>query len=86
MPHRAAEQTTVLKTLLVLHCCPAAAEILEGVLPQAFHSRLAFLSGPSFAAEVAQQLPTVVTIAAKVSLQADPSQPIARGPTAALTL
>lgn len=41
------------------------AEILEGVLPPAFHSRLAYLSGPSFAAEVAQQLPTVVTIAAK---------------------
>lgn len=46
--------------------CPAAAEILEGVLPASFHSRLAYLSGPSFAAEVAKQLPTVVTIAAKV--------------------
>jgi glycerol-3-phosphate dehydrogenase (NAD(P)+) len=47
--------------------CPAAAfEILERVLPKQLHSRLAFLSGPSFAAEVAQGLPTVVTIAAKV--------------------
>lgn len=45
---------------------PAAAEILEGALPQSFHSRLAYLSGPSFAAEVARELPTVVTIAAKV--------------------
>jgi glycerol-3-phosphate dehydrogenase (NAD(P)+) len=46
-------------------CC-SAAEILEGALPPAFHSRLAYLSGPSFAAEVARELPTVVTIAAKV--------------------
>jgi glycerol-3-phosphate dehydrogenase (NAD(P)+) len=46
--------------------CPAAAEILEGVLPPSLTSRLAYLSGPSFAAEVAQELPTVVTIAAKV--------------------
>jgi len=70
----AAEQTIVLMALVVLRCRPAAAEILEGVLPPAFHSRLAYLSGPSFAAEVAQQLPTVVTIAAKVSPQANPSQ------------
>lgn len=41
------------------------AEILEGVLPPSLTSRLAYLSGPSFAAEVAQELPTVVTIAAK---------------------
>ena len=27
-------------------------QVLERVLPEAFHSRLAFLSGPSFAAEV----------------------------------
>lgn len=50
---------------LRIPCC-AAAEILEGVLPASFHSRLAYLSGPSFAAEVARELPTVVTIAAKV--------------------
>lgn len=51
--------------MLCVVCC-AAAEILEGALPPAFHSRLAYLSGPSFAAEVARELPTVVTIAAKV--------------------
>jgi hypothetical protein len=47
---------------------PAAAEILEGVLPPGLSSRLAYLSGPSFAAEVAQELPTVVTIAAQVCI------------------
>lgn len=40
-------------------------QVLERVLPPAFHSRLAFLSGPSFAAEVARGLPTVVTIASR---------------------
>lgn len=39
------------------------AQILSRVLPASFHSRLAYLSGPSFAAEVARGLPTVVTIA-----------------------
>lgn len=41
-------------------------EILSRVVPERLHSRLAYLSGPSFAAEVARGLPTVVTIAAKV--------------------
>eukprot|EP00877_Chromochloris_zofingiensis_P015072 jgi/Chrzof1/9819/Cz04g17090.t1 len=40
-------------------------EILSRVVPERLHSRLAYLSGPSFAAEVARGLPTVVTIAAK---------------------
>lgn len=40
-----------------------AAQILSRVLPASFHSRLAYLSWPSFAAEVARGLPTVVTIA-----------------------
>lgn len=55
--------------IIIITCAAAAAaaaEILEGVVPAAFRSRLAYLSGPSFAAEVAKQLPTVVTIAAKV--------------------
>ncbi|KAK9846407.1 hypothetical protein WJX81_003265 [Elliptochloris bilobata] len=39
-------------------------QILMRVLPPALHERLAFLSGPSFAAEVAAGLPTVVTVAA----------------------
>lgn len=41
-------------------------EILHRILPQRFHSQLAYLSGPSFAKEVADGLPTVVTIAASV--------------------
>jgi len=40
-------------------------EILHRVLPPPFHGRLAFLSGPSFAAEVARGLPSAVTIAAR---------------------
>ena len=39
------------------------ADILARVLPPAFHPRIAFLSGPSFAAEVAAEAPTAVTIA-----------------------
>jgi glycerol-3-phosphate dehydrogenase (NAD(P)+) len=40
------------------------ADILARVLPAAFQHRVAFLSGPSFAAEVAAEAPTAVTIAA----------------------
>lgn len=40
-------------------------QILQRVLPQPLHARLAYLSGPSFAAEVARELPTVVTIASQ---------------------
>jgi glycerol-3-phosphate dehydrogenase (NAD(P)+) len=39
--------------------------ILKRVLPARLHSRLAFLSGPSFAAEVAKNNPTAVTIASE---------------------
>ena len=38
-------------------------EVFRDVLPKPFHSRLCFLSGPSFAKEVAQKLPTAVTLA-----------------------
>ena len=38
-------------------------EIFKDVLPQEFHSRLCFLSGPSFAKEVAQKMPTAVALA-----------------------
>jgi len=38
-------------------------EILKSVLPEAYHPNLAFLSGPSFAKEVAQKLPTAVSVA-----------------------
>ena len=37
--------------------------VLHEVLPAKFHDRLAFLSGPSFAKEVAQRLATVVVVA-----------------------
>lgn len=40
-------------------------EILEVELPEHARSKLAFLSGPSFAKELAQKLPTGVVIAAK---------------------
>jgi len=38
-------------------------EIFKDVLPKEFHSRLCFLSGPSFAKEVAQKMPTAITLA-----------------------
>lgn len=38
-------------------------EVLEDCLPEVFHPYLAVLSGPSFAKELVQRLPTVVTIA-----------------------
>jgi len=39
-------------------------DLLKELLPSSFHGRLAFLSGPSFAREVARKLPTAVTVAA----------------------
>ena len=38
-------------------------EVLKDVLPEKFHHRLCFLSGPSFAKEVAQKIPTAITLA-----------------------
>lgn len=46
-------------TLMTMH------EVLLDVLPQRFHRDLAFLSGPSFAIDVAEQMPTAVTVAAE---------------------
>lgn len=40
-------------------------EVLREVLPQALHQRLVFLAGPSFAREVAQDLPTAVVVAGR---------------------
>lgn len=40
-------------------------EVLEDVLPTTLHPQLTFLSGPSFAKEVARGLPTAVTIAGR---------------------
>jgi glycerol-3-phosphate dehydrogenase (NAD(P)+) len=39
--------------------------VLEEVLPEMHHPRLTYLSGPSFAHEIAHRKPTVVTIACK---------------------
>jgi len=54
--------------------------ILEDVLDAEHHPRLVALSGPSFAAEIAQQRPTVVTLACReeayaISVQATLSSP-----------
>ena len=39
-------------------------EVFKDVLPTEFHDRLCFLSGPSFAKEVARKMPTAVALAA----------------------
>jgi glycerol-3-phosphate dehydrogenase (NAD(P)+) len=39
-------------------------EVLQSCLPEGFHPYLAVLSGPSFARELAQRIPTAVTVAA----------------------
>jgi len=38
-------------------------EVFRDILPKEFHDRLCFLSGPSFAKEVAQKMPTAVALA-----------------------
>jgi glycerol-3-phosphate dehydrogenase (NAD(P)+) len=38
-------------------------EVFRDTLPKPFHNRLCFLSGPSFAKEVAQKMPTAVSLA-----------------------
>ncbi|MCP4500038.1 MAG: NAD(P)-dependent glycerol-3-phosphate dehydrogenase [Deltaproteobacteria bacterium] len=40
-------------------------DILKDVLPDTAHERLSYLSGPSFALELAKRLPTAVTVAAE---------------------
>lgn len=40
-------------------------EVLEAVLPPALHQRLSYLSGPSFAREVAAGMPTAVVVASR---------------------
>lgn len=40
-------------------------EVLRETLPRRLHDRIAVLSGPSFAAEVARKLPTAVVVAAQ---------------------
>ena len=45
-------------------------EVLRESLPEHHHSRLVFLSGPSFAREIADQKPTSVTLACEVETYA----------------
>lgn len=47
------------------HTLSTMSEVMEEILPQDFHHRTAFLSGPSFAREVAQELPTAVSVASR---------------------
>jgi glycerol-3-phosphate dehydrogenase (NAD(P)+) len=51
-------------------------EVLEQVLPSEYHPYLAYLSGPSFAKEVAQELPTAVTVAGRSEETAKRAQEI----------
>lgn len=46
-------------------------EVFRDVLPRSFHAQLAFLAGPSFAKEVALDLPTAVVVASRFSEVAD---------------
>ncbi len=49
-------------------------EVLQSCLPPRLHDQVAVLSGPSFAKEMVQKMPTVVTIAAKVESTAARAQ------------
>jgi glycerol-3-phosphate dehydrogenase (NAD(P)+) len=49
-------------------------QILESVLPPNFHAQLTYLSGPSFAREVAQGIPTAVLVASRSTTYAEAAQ------------
>jgi glycerol-3-phosphate dehydrogenase (NAD(P)+) len=51
-------------------------EIFKDVLPKAFHNRLCFLSGPSFAKEVARRMPTAISLASSRPLLAKKAQEV----------
>lgn len=55
-------------------------EVLEDVLPMRFHPMLAFLSGPSFAKEVSEKLPTAVSVAARYERVAEQVQGMMAAP------
>jgi len=55
--------------------------VLEEALPDTLSRRVAVLSGPSFAREVAQGMPTAVTAAAREILVAEELQRLFNGPT-----
>jgi glycerol-3-phosphate dehydrogenase (NAD(P)+) len=55
-------------------------QVFEDVLPEEFHPRVVYLSGPSFAREIAQHKPTAVTVASRelsyaISVQSSLSTP-----------
>jgi glycerol-3-phosphate dehydrogenase (NAD(P)+) len=56
-------------------------EVLEDVLPIVYHPMLVFLSGPSFAREVALMRPTAVSVAARYERVALTAQRLLSGPT-----
>lgn len=49
-------------------------EVLEDVLPMVYHPMLAFLSGPTFAREVAQNVPSLASVAARFEKVAEDVQ------------
>jgi glycerol-3-phosphate dehydrogenase (NAD(P)+) len=49
-------------------------DIFRDVLPGEFHDRICFLSGPSFAKEVAQKMPTAIALAAYNSVHGKKAQ------------
>lgn len=55
-------------------------EVFKDTLPAKFHNNLCFLSGPSFAKEVAQKMPTAVALAAYDPLVAKTVQEIFSSP------
>ncbi len=55
-------------------------EVLEDVLPARLHPMLGFLSGPSFARELVQRLPTAVSIASSNEQVAEQAQRMMVGP------
>jgi len=80
-PHLA-EQAIIVSTVkgLEVGSCLRIDEILEEVLDPVHHPRLVFLSGPSFAKEVAERRPTAVTLACReeayaISVQESISSP-----------
>ncbi len=66
---------TVAKGIEVGTLCTMT-EVLEQSLPSRCHPQIAVLSGPSFAKEMVQRMPTVVTVAAKVEDTAKAVQPM----------
>lgn len=55
-------------------------DILREILPREMHERLCFLSGPSFAREIAEQRPTAVSLAAKNETYAIAAQTLISSP------